>query len=203
MLNTNTKIMETKYPLPNNRTLIVDNDDFSNSPRDDDNMSRIIFFGNHRHFGDAHNVDNSNCNSWNDVYQEISKYFGRKDIAFIMPIYGYSHSGLTISTTPFSCPWDSGQLGFAVMLKSAIRENWSIKRINKYYQSEAIGIVEGEVRTLDTYISGEVYCFTIENEDGEVEDSCGGFYGEDINDNGMLEHISEEDKSFLAKSLVN
>ncbi|WP_145949595.1 hypothetical protein [Paenibacillus sp. Y412MC10] len=29
----------------------------------------------------------------------------------ILPVYGYDHGVLTIKTEPFSCPWDSSQLG--------------------------------------------------------------------------------------------
>jgi hypothetical protein len=30
----------------------------------------------------------------------------------ILPVYLYDHSGLTINTTGFTCPWDSGQIGW-------------------------------------------------------------------------------------------
>jgi hypothetical protein len=30
----------------------------------------------------------------------------------VLPLYLYDHSGLTISTSPFSCRWDSGQVGY-------------------------------------------------------------------------------------------
>jgi hypothetical protein len=30
----------------------------------------------------------------------------------ILPLYLYDHGGITISCSPFSCPWDSGQVGW-------------------------------------------------------------------------------------------
>ena len=30
----------------------------------------------------------------------------------VLPLYLYDHSGITISTSPFSCPFDSGKVGF-------------------------------------------------------------------------------------------
>lgn len=30
----------------------------------------------------------------------------------LMPLYLYDHSGITISTSEFCDPWDSGQIGF-------------------------------------------------------------------------------------------
>lgn len=32
--------------------------------------------------------------------------------AFILPVYCYEHSGMTIKTGPFGDPWDSGQAGW-------------------------------------------------------------------------------------------
>lgn len=100
----------------------------------------------------------------------------------IMPLYLYDHSGITISTSPFSCPWDSGQVGFiAAKLSGMDRE-------------KIISILQSEVSTYDMYLRGEVYGFVIEelNADTgywEETGSCGGFYGCDVDTNGMLDHI--------------
>ena len=63
-------------------------------------------------------------------------------------------------------------------------------------------------KLFDAWAWGDTYGFTIEElkkytktyEDGEIEedeewepiDSCGGFYGYDLEENGMLEHITDE-----------
>jgi hypothetical protein len=60
--------------------------------------------------------------------------------------------------------------------------------------------VEGEVKTLDNYIKGNVYWFKIEDENGYEVDSCGGFIG-DIEENGMLEYLSKEDREALLEQI--
>ena len=42
--------------------------------------------------------------------------------ATILPLYMYEHSGIALSTTPFSCPWDSGRLGFVIMTKEMAQD---------------------------------------------------------------------------------
>jgi len=100
----------------------------------------------------------------------------------ILPLYLYDHSGITISTSPFSCPWDSGRVGFIYAKRGA--EDTTDERLERY--------LKGEVDTYDAYISGEVYGFVLERAvpfkkergDGKVtegvdwdeECSCWGFY---------------------------
>ena len=33
------------------------------------------------------------------------------------------------------------------------------------------------METYSQYLEGDVYCFTVEDADGETVESCGGFYG--------------------------
>ena len=40
-----------------------------------------------------------------DIVEDLDKYI-------ILPLFLYDHSGITMSTGPFSCPWDSGQVGW-------------------------------------------------------------------------------------------
>jgi hypothetical protein len=40
-----------------------------------------------------------------DILDDLGKYV-------ILPLYLYDHGGITMSIGPFSCPWDSGQVGW-------------------------------------------------------------------------------------------
>jgi hypothetical protein len=76
----------------------------------------------------------------------------RVDNVEILNLYLYDHSGITISTSPFSCPWDSGQVGFI----------WTTaERCWEYDIAfwEAAGRLEGEVKDLDYYLTGDVWGF--------------------------------------------
>ena len=97
----------------------------------------------------------------------------------VMPLYLYDHSGITMSTTPFSCPWDSGRVGFIYMTPEKIRENFGINRITKKIREKCEAVMISEVETYDAYISGDVWIIVEEDENGEVVESTGGFYGFD------------------------
>lgn len=50
-----------------------------------------------------------------DILDSLDKYI-------ILPLFLYDHSGITISTGPFSCPWDSGQVGWIYAEKKKLIE---------------------------------------------------------------------------------
>lgn len=94
-----------------------------------------------------------------DLQAYIDKHF------VVLPLYLYDHSGLSMSTGPFSCPWDSGQVGFIY-----------VESESKEYDDLEAGL-KGEVETYDQYLRGDIWGYTIEAPDGEIVDSCWGFYG--------------------------
>ena len=61
----------------------------------------------------------------NLVYSEFEKYY------ISLPLYLYDHSGITMSTSSFSCSWDSGQAGFIYISKEKLREEYSCKNVTK------------------------------------------------------------------------
>ena len=185
--------------LPNNRTLKVLHESNPSSPREWDNITKMIFFGKYSHTGDKHDMDFSNCDGWDDNEAVIKKHYGR-DLVHIQRVYGYSHSGLTISLSPFSCPWDSGILGLVIVTRKDVIKLMGNKYATKKIIAQAISQVKSEVNTLDQYIRGDVYGFQINDVDGNVEDSCWGFYGGDIHTNGIIDNLNEEDSDFIKKS---
>jgi hypothetical protein len=81
--------------------------------------------------------------------------------AIVLPIYLYDHSDIAISTAPFSCPWDSGQVGFISVSKAKVREEFGVKRITAKVREKAEEILRGEVKDYDKYLRGEVWAFEI------------------------------------------
>lgn len=118
-----------------------------------------------------------------DLYKAIQRC---TDIV-TLPLYLYDHSGITMSTGRFSCPWDSGQVGFAFITKAKILENWSGKILTAKLRALAESCIESEVETYDQYLTGDVYGYVVEkldpdadeDDDGEETDSCWGFFGLD------------------------
>ena len=125
----------------------------------------------------------------------------------VLPLFLFDHSGLTISTTSASFSafdsqgWDWGQLGVIYVSPEKIREEYSTKRITNKLREKVGDILRDEVNTYDTYLLGEVYSFVVEEvsdckycgeETRKNIDSCGGFFGSDIETNGILEHLDAE-----------
>jgi hypothetical protein len=118
------------------------------------------------------------------IEKTIRKYY------VILPLYLYDHSGITISTGPFSCPWDSGQIGYIYISIENILKEFNRKKMSKKLRQKAINLLRGEVNAYDDYLTGNVYGYTIEptdkNKSIECDDSCWGFYG-DYENSGLLE----------------
>ena len=66
-----------------------------------------------------------------------------------------------------------------------------IDKVRDLTLSEAKKILEGEVETYNQYLTGDVYGFILEKPDGEHIDSCWGFYGDNIETNGILDNIGQ------------
>lgn len=103
-----------------------------------------------------------------------------------LPCYLYDHSGITMSTGRFSCPWDSGQVGFIAMAKPDILEAYCKPkgaRLSTYLKQKAYALLEAQVKEYDQYLTGDVYGYVVDRVDGEaldsMDDSCWGFFGLD------------------------
>jgi hypothetical protein len=163
----------------------IEQDDCGESPREWDNLGTMACSHKRYNLGDKdHGVNFDDYNSWDEVEAGICK---DNNIAIILPIYMYDHSGITINTTGFSCPWDSGQIGFIFVTKETVRKEYG--RCTKKNLEKVNNYLEGEVRTYDQFLTGDVYGYTITDETGEEVDSCWGFYGHD--------YCEEEAKSIV------
>lgn len=145
------------------------------------------------------------------LYKKLQEY---KDIV-IMPINAYEHSGITISTSntyPYNDKWDGGQIGFAFIDKETVFKNFmSITEDN--WQEKCVDCINKEVHTLDQWLQGDIYGYTLkkkvhqhniircphcneiineeEYDEWIEEDKCYGFYGDIIEENGMLEYLPD------------
>lgn len=115
-------------------------------------------------------------------------------------LYLYDHSGITISTHDFNDPWDSGIVGIIYTTKAeTLKEACYADDIT--WSNIASDFIEEDVSLYDQWLTGDVYGFTLEkvtecsccgHEEKECIDSMGGFYGNDILTNGMLEYLPQE-----------
>lgn len=98
--------------------------------------------------------------------------------AVSLPVYMYDHCDITINTTGFSCPWDSGQVGFIYATREQVLKEYGGKYMTKRKRQKALELLRAEIEEYDQYLRGDVYGFVIRKED-EVIDACYGFYGDD------------------------
>lgn len=114
------------------------------------------------------------------LIEAVDKVLARHIIE--LPLYLYDHSGITMSTGPFSCPWDSGQVGFIYVPIHKIKAEYGWKVLTKDRRKRIYDYLTGEVNTYDDYLTGNVYGFVLEQWDGaewDEIDACWGFFGED------------------------
>lgn len=106
----------------------------------------------------------------------------------ISPLYLYDHSGITISMGGFSCPWDSGQVGWIYVTKETIENEWG-NGPDAYHK--AMNCMKSEVETYDDYLTGNVWGWRIGSENDDNIESCWGYYGSE----GIKEAIAEAKSS--------
>jgi len=158
-------------------TLKIEIDNYPLNPRTEwDNATHMAFFHNRYTLGDSDVPFNSDdFDSWEKIKKHIKNHLD----AVCLPVYIYDHGGVSISTTPFSCRWDSGQIGFVYMTRDEIRKAYGVKRITKAVLEKAYTLMQAEIDVYDAYLRGDVYGYIIEDEDGNEVSSCWGFYGYD------------------------
>ncbi len=96
-------------------------------------------------------------------------------------VYGFDHSGQSISMSDFNDRWDSGAIGIVYMTAEEIREWFGVKRITNKVRERAVENLRSWVNLMDHYVTGAVYGYVIEDPHGNEIDSCWGYY-EDSDD---------------------
>ena len=175
-------------------------DDSPESPREWDNLGTMICFHGKYELGDKHDYDHRDYEGWDEMEAAIIK---NEKAAVILPLYLYDHSGITISTSPFGCPWDSGQIGFVFVSKTKLLKEFGGKVVTQKLKEKATKILKGEVETYDQFITGDVYGYKISkvtvcsegHEHTEKVDSCWGFYGDDC----CMEEAEDIVKHYIEK----
>ena len=80
-----------------------------------------------------------------------------------------------MSTGAFSCPWDSGQVGFIYVSRAKLREVYGWPRITKAREQEVLELLREEVEEYDNYLRGNVWGFVVEElaEEPSTCPACG------------------------------
>jgi hypothetical protein len=151
------------------QTIIIEQDNCDYSPRENDNIC-VFHIGHSRYsFGDE------NYSSIEDIQAAERKALAKGNI--VLPLRMYDHSGITISLGneyPYNDRWDSCRCGFVEVRKSEMIANFGKTNFTKKIRDKCPEIAEQEVKELDSYLRGEVYCYNI----NDGEETCGNYIGD-------------------------
>lgn len=103
-------------------------------------------------------------------------------------LYMYNHSGISLSIVPFPCKWDSCIAGIVVYNESEKDE----KVINE--------IMAEELQIYNAYLNGEVFEIIVENSEGDIVESIGGFYGNPFSNSSLQDYIDDFKKIYSENS---
>ena len=133
-----------------------------------------------------------------DEMGEISLKIGEGELIGL-PVYAYVHSGVALSTAPFSCGFDSGLSGF-IACSHEDAKDWFGKDVP---EERVLEVLRSEVEEFSKFLQGDVYVITI-YVDGKEEEAIGGFYGFDyaveeakLLAEGFVKHLEKTVKVFL------
>ena len=167
---TETKIIG-KYKIE-----IIPDDNPQNPRTEYDNLGMMVCFSSRYSLGDKHDYRFHDYNSWDEMKKDIIK---TEKVGVILPLYLYDHSGQTMNTTGFSCPFDSKQVGFIFISKKKMLEEYGGKIVTKKLKERVEGYLRNEVETFSQYLEGDCYGYRItDTETDEEVESCWGYYGE-------------------------
>lgn len=122
---------------------------------------------------------------------------------FMLPIYMYSHGGSTINTTGFSCPWDSGQIGFIYVLKEEAEKFLGTTGDKEKDAENIYEMMRIDIHYWDLYIQGQVYYLDIvENGNEEEMDSYGLLFGEEDVVSILESHLGIEMSEKIKEDIV-
>lgn len=145
--------------------------------------SAFIFFFNHRRYTGGH--ENA-VSPWVDDNPHSGEFI--PGVIDCLTVYMYDHGGQTISTSPFSCPWDSGIVGAIYYTKDSLKK--SGYRFDR--PDDARDAMSRFIKHYDDWMQGENWLIECTDKTGNT-DILSGFTGGDIETNGILDNFPKED----------
>lgn len=123
-----------------------------------------------------------------------------------LPISMYEHSGISLWLgSKWGHPdaqWDCSSIGFAFVEKKTAEKEMPQRKLTDEqkngWKQWAYAMMEGEMETYNKYVSGEVYGYMIEDEEGDEASNshlcgCWGFYDKD----NLLEYAKNDIDTYL------
>ncbi len=192
--------------------LQIKHDEYVDSPREWNNIG--IFLS--KSLPDDRNVNYLDrpshavsCETAWEIIEDDSVQFENgtahaKDIAdrlgdvHVIPVYKYEHGDVSIfiEENGTMCKFDTGVTGFYIVHKSDIADMGLVI-------SQVKGMIASEMKEYTKWCNGEVYRYALLDDEGEIQDSCGGFYSLDDIQADIILHDKSWAKEDMSKYLID
>lgn len=176
-------------------------DEDPQNPREDcDNFGTFVAWHRRSSLGDV------NVGQGFDISAAIKSGEYAKGLIYL-PVWLYEHGCQTVRAcdeNPFTCHWDSGQVGWVYVSREKAIAEFGKKYLTKSVKAKALACIKAEIETFDYYLTGAVFgCEVVEidadGNDGDVLDSCWGFYGSDPVASGIVWHLPDSIAQDISK----
>lgn len=162
------------------------------SPRKWDNLGTLMLAEKWLNETDSDVVEETRRGG--DVVKLLESQYG--EIAVILKVFKYEHGGVWYDTKSFygrlpqgHAEFDSCHTGYIWVTKEKARDWFGVKRITEKIEEKIIDCLKAEIKTFSQWANGEIYEFTTLDENGNMIDSCTGFY--------EIEHLLETAKGVI------
>lgn len=171
-------------------TVEYDPHGYTESPRE---YEESTMFGFHR------NVISPDTPPSDDPQEARAIAESRENIC--LPVWMYDHGARIYKAAqenPFHCPWDSGLFGFIYVSRADARKWYGVKRLTEKNRLWVLDDLKKQVETYSQWANGETFRWEIKDADGDVIDSCGGYYDEGEAESDALGSLTSYAESELA-----
>ncbi len=124
------------------------------------------------------------------IKRQVQELMDEKVLA-IYPVVKYEHGNVSYSLGT-AHGFDHSNNGFYIITDKSIKECGTEEKL---WEEN----IKGELETYTKWCNGEIYGFTLLDDEGETEDSCGGFY--DVED--IREYLPKEWKDEDLEEYIN
>lgn len=137
------------------------------SPRNWDNAWKFMFTHKRFYMPNETDIRFDDYYSWDELENALKESY-----LHVIPVWMFDHSGLSFGIGNEPCPWDSGQIGFAVLSETDFDEF----ELDGMSDEQLIEMLIEDLDVFERYVNGVNYEYAILDEHGEILDSCTGYY---------------------------
>ncbi len=181
------KHTEAPIATRNGYKVFLEQDTDATSPRENDNVGKMICWNRQYDLGDDHDFSTpEDFLAWKKEQEDAGEEF------LMLPLTILDHGNLWMQVGQrgtFACDpggWDQSQVGWIYVTKKKALAEYGVplKGKNKFrslkaseWKAEAEKHLRGETEEYSNYLSGDVWGYIIEDKTGEQADSCWGYIG--------------------------